>query len=84
LRQVVSEQEISSVRKRKLRILSPRRHKERPVVNVAMEEEMIQLRARLDAMETTQRRALDVGDVDEVESEDVEEEEVVGEQATEE
>jgi hypothetical protein len=47
-----------------------------------MEEEMRQLRARLDAMETTQRRAPDVGDVSEAESEDVEEEEVVGEQAS--
>jgi hypothetical protein len=49
-----------------------------------MEEEMRQLRARLDAMETTQRRAPEAGDVSEDESENIEEEEVVGEQATEE
>jgi hypothetical protein len=70
--------------KRKFRIMPPRRCRERPVVNAAMEEEMRQLRARLDAMETTQRRAPEVGDVSEAESEDVEVEEVVGEQATEE
>jgi hypothetical protein len=50
-----------------------------------MGEEMRKLRARLDAMETTQRRAPEVGDVSEAESEDIEEEEeVVGEKATEE
>jgi hypothetical protein len=64
--------------------MPPRRCRERPVVNATMEEEMRQLRARLDAMETTQRRAPETGDVSEAESEDIEEEEVVGEQATEE
>jgi hypothetical protein len=49
-----------------------------------MEEEMRQLRARLDAMETTQRRAPETGDVSDAESENPEEEEVVGEEATEE
>jgi hypothetical protein len=39
-----------------------------------MEEEMRQLRVRLDAMETTQKRHIEVGDVSEAESEDVEEE----------
>jgi hypothetical protein len=43
--------------KRKFRIMPPRRRRERPVVNATMEEEMRQLRARLDAMETMQRRA---------------------------
>jgi hypothetical protein len=35
-----------------------------------MEEEMRRLRMRLDAMETTQRRAPDIGDVSEAESEE--------------
>jgi hypothetical protein len=47
-----------------------------------MGEEMRQLHARLDAMETTQRRAPEVGDISEDESEDVEAEEVAGEQAS--
>jgi len=58
--------------KRKFRIMSPRRHRERPVVNVAMEEEMRQFSGMLDAMETTQIRAPKVGDISEAESEDVE------------
>jgi hypothetical protein len=58
--------------------MMPKRHS---VVNVAMEEEMIQLHARIDTMETKQRRAPKDGDVIEVGSEDIEEEEVVGEQA---
>jgi hypothetical protein len=44
---------------------------------------MKQLHAWLDAMETTQRRAPEGGDVIEVESEYVEAKEVVGEQAAE-
>jgi hypothetical protein len=64
--------------------MPPRRRRERPVVNATMEEEMRQLRARLDAMETTQRRAPEAGDVSDDESENLEEEEVVGEQAAEE
>jgi hypothetical protein len=56
----------------------------RPIENPSMEEEMRQLCARLDAMETTQRRAPDVGDISEAKSEDVEEEEAVGEQVVEE
>jgi hypothetical protein len=55
------------------RIMPPRRRRDRPVVNAAMEEEMRQLCARLDAMETTQRRAPEAGDVSEAESEDIEE-----------
>jgi hypothetical protein len=49
--------------------MPPRRHRDRPVVNAAMEEEMRQLHARLDSMETTQRREPDVGDVSESENE---------------
>ena len=45
---------------------------------------MRRLRARLDAMETVQRRSHDVGDISEAKSEDVEGEEVAGEQAVEE
>jgi hypothetical protein len=48
--------------------------RERLVVNAAMEEEMGQLHVRMDAMETTQRRAPKAGDVSEAESEDIEEE----------
>jgi hypothetical protein len=51
-----------------IRIVStmlPRRRVDPPVANRAMEREMRELRARLDAMETTQRRVLDAGDVSE-------------------
>jgi hypothetical protein len=48
------------------KIMPPRRRRERHVVNETMEEEMRQLRASLDAMEITQRRALEDGDVNEV------------------
>jgi hypothetical protein len=34
-----------------MEVMPPRRHRERPVSNAAMEEEMIQLHGRLDAME---------------------------------
>jgi hypothetical protein len=54
------------------------------MVNATMGEEMRQLRAMLDAMVKTQIREPDVGDVNESENEDAEEEEVAGEQATEE
>jgi hypothetical protein len=63
--------------------MSPRRCIERPVVNVAMEEEMRQLHVRLDSMETTQIREPKFGDVNESKSEYVEEEEFVGEQVVE-
>jgi hypothetical protein len=62
----------------------PRRHLEPLVANRAMESEMRELRARLDAMETTQRRAPDVGDVIDVENEELEVEEVVAEDVAEE
>jgi len=55
--------------------------------DLAMEREMRELRARLDAMETTQRRTTDTGDVSESENENearFEEEEVVAEDAVEE
>jgi hypothetical protein len=37
--------------------------------NPALEREMRELRARLDAMETTQRRTTDTGDISEAKSE---------------
>jgi hypothetical protein len=57
--------------------MPPRRRVEPPVVNIAMEREMRELRARLDAIETTQRRAPNAGDVSEVEIKEVELEEAV-------
>jgi hypothetical protein len=57
---------------------------EPPVENRSMEREMRELRARMDAMETTQRRAPDVGDVSDAENEEVEVEEVVAEDVAEE
>jgi hypothetical protein len=54
--------------------MPPRRRR----VNAEMEEEMRRLRMRLDAMETTHRRAPDAGDISEAESEEeVEDEENV-------
>jgi len=76
LHQVVSEKEISYVRKRKFGTMLPRRCRERPMVN---DEEMRQLHARLDAMETSHRRAPEAGDISEDKSKDVEAEEVAGE-----
>jgi hypothetical protein len=64
--------------------MPPRRRVDPPVANRAMEREMRELRVRLDAMETTQRRAPDAGDVSEAEMEEVEVEEVVVEDAAEE
>jgi hypothetical protein len=81
---VVSEQntELTSVGRRiNVSTMPPRRRVDPPVANRAMEREMRELRARLDAMETTQRRAPDVGDVSEAEMEEVEVEEVVAEDA---
>jgi hypothetical protein len=59
----------------------PRRRGERPVVNETMEEEMRQLCARLDAMETTQGRAPEAVDVSDDESENQQEKEAIGEEA---
>jgi hypothetical protein len=68
LHQVVSEKE-KYLCEDILEAMPPRRHRERLVANTTMEEEMRQLRARLDAMEETQRRAPETGDVSDVESE---------------
>jgi hypothetical protein len=64
--------------------MPPRRCRERPVANATMEEEMRKLHASMDVMGKTKRRALEVGDVSEDESEDIEEEEDVGEKTREE
>jgi hypothetical protein len=50
---------------RSVSTMPPRRRAEPPVAKRAMEREMRELCARLDAMETTQRRAPDVGDISE-------------------
>jgi hypothetical protein len=47
----------------------PPRRTERAMPDPAVEREMKELCARLDAMETTQRRTVDAGDVSEAESE---------------
>jgi hypothetical protein len=49
--------------------MPPRRRHDRPMPDPAVEREMRELRARLDAMETTQRMTVDVGDVSEAERE---------------
>jgi hypothetical protein len=66
--------------------MPPRRRQDRPMPDPAVEREMRELCARLDAMETTQRQTVDVGDVSEAESENEAgaEEEVVAEDAAEE
>jgi hypothetical protein len=64
--------------------MPPRRHVDLPVANRDMEREMRELCARLDAMETTQRRVLDVGYVSEAENEKVKVEEVVARDVVEE
>jgi hypothetical protein len=45
--------------------MPPRRRAETPIENRSMERGMRELRVRLDAMETNQRRAPDVGDINE-------------------
>ena len=52
---------------------------EPPLANRAIEREMQELHARLEAMEAVQRRAPDAGDINNAESEEIEAEEVVGE-----
>jgi hypothetical protein len=52
--------------------MPPRRRRDKLVANSTMEEEMRKFRAILDAMETTQRREPDAGDVSEAESEEME------------
>jgi len=56
----------------------PRRRGEAPLANRAVEREMLELHARLETMEATQRRAPDVGDVSDAESEEIEVEEAGG------
>jgi hypothetical protein len=55
-----------------IRTMFPRRHAELSVENRAMEREMRELIVGLDDMETTQRRAPDVGDINDAENEEVE------------
>jgi hypothetical protein len=62
----------------------PPRRREPPLANRVVEREMRELRARLETMEATQRRAPDVGDVSDAESEEVEVEEAAGEDVAEE
>jgi hypothetical protein len=63
----------------------PPRRREREMPDPAVEREMCELHARINAMETTQRRTVNVGNVSEDESEnEAENEEVAVEDATEE
>jgi hypothetical protein len=55
--------------KRKYFSAMPPRRRDRPMPDPAVEREMRELRARLDAMETTQRRTVNIGDISEAESE---------------
>jgi len=71
-------------RKISISTISPRKRIDPPIANRVMEREMRELRARLDSMETTQRRARDIGDVSEAEMEEVEFAEATFEDATEE
>jgi hypothetical protein len=64
--------------------MPPRRLGEEPLANHVVEREMQELHVRLETMEATQRRALDVGDVSDAESEEIEVEEVGGEDVAEE
>jgi len=52
---------------------------EQPLANQDVEREMQELRARLEAMEASQRRTPDAGDINDVESEEVEVEEYIEE-----
>jgi hypothetical protein len=60
------------------------RRRDLPLANHVVEREMREFHARMEAMEATQRRAPDVGDVSDAESEEVEVEEAVGEDVAEE
>jgi hypothetical protein len=63
----------------------PLRRRDRQMPDLAVEREMCELRARLDAMETAQRRTVNVGDISEAESEnEAGDEEVAVEDAAEE
>jgi glucose-6-phosphate isomerase len=56
----------------------PRRQGEAPLTNRVVEREMRELHARLETMEATQRRAPNVRDVSDAESEEIEVEEAGG------
>jgi hypothetical protein len=70
----------------RLKTMPPRGRQERAMPNPVVEREMREICARLDAMETTQRHIVDVGDVSEAERENEAgaKEEVVVKYATEE
>jgi hypothetical protein len=61
----------------KFNTMLPTRCVKPPVANRVVERDMRELRTRLYAMGTTQRRAPDVGDVNDAEDEEVEFEEAV-------
>jgi hypothetical protein len=75
---------ISSSGIRYINTMPLRRLVDPPIENRAMEREMRELKARLDAMETTQRRAPDARDVSDADNEEVEVEEAVTEDTIEE
>jgi hypothetical protein len=62
----------------------PPRRRQPPLANRAVERDILELCTRLETMEETQRRAPDVGDVSDAESEEVEVEEATGEDVAEE
>jgi L-ribulose-5-phosphate 3-epimerase UlaE len=62
--------------------MPPRRQVEAPLSNRVVERKMRELRARLEVMEAAKRRAPDVGNISDVESESVEAEEATGEDVT--
>jgi hypothetical protein len=64
--------------------MPPRRHVEPPLTNHIVEREMREICARLEAMEEVQRRAHDVGDINDAKSEEVEVEEDTRENVVEE
>jgi hypothetical protein len=62
----------------------PPRRRDPPLANRVVEREMREFHGRMEAMEATQRRAPDIGDVSDAESEEAEVEEAVGEDVVEE
>jgi hypothetical protein len=70
---------LNSIRRgiKSISTMLPRRRVDPPVANRAMEREMRELCARLDSMETTQRRVPDARDVSKEENEEVKFEEAV-------
>jgi hypothetical protein len=62
----------------------PPRRQEPPLAKCAVEREMRELHTQLETMQATQRRAPNVGDVSDAESEGVEVEEATGEDVAEE